>query len=228
MQNAASKNRAPEIAFVADAPILRRLAVVLREISEVVEYSVKFSDGTSVTYTDIEEVIEQPNSGPRSIVSVVAVATDGGIQAGYVVLRKNAAPYVEYTVNGPQRNVIYFSDQLDVWLSGLRQWYSPALSSAGGVVLLFIAFLLPLYLVDHAPHSFLGLAKSHRWIRGVSIVLMWVVECFIFQLFPRGTFAIGYGAKRHQLLVSIRNGIFVIFVLSVTASVVANWITRQF
>jgi hypothetical protein len=227
MQNAASKSRGPELAFVVDASHLRRLAVILREVSESVEYSVKFSDGTSVAFADIEEVIHQPNSGSRSILSLVAVATDGG-QSAYVVLRTNAAPYVEYTVSGLQRDVIYFSDQLDVWLSSIREWYSHGLSSASGVILLFIAFLLPLYFLDHAPHSFLDWTKAHPWFPGIALVVVWTLEYLVFQLFPRGTFAIGRGEKQHKLLVSVRNAVFVVFVVSVIAGVVANWITRKF
>ncbi len=86
MENRASKTRSVNIAFVADAELLRRLEMVLAE-SKALEYTVKYSDGTTVHYSDIEDIIKQPNAKPHSIVSVTAAAEDPKGQSGYVILR---------------------------------------------------------------------------------------------------------------------------------------------
>src|SRR5258707_11603388 len=128
-RNEASKTRTLDIAFVVNADLLRRLATILGETSDKLEYTVKFSDGTSVHYHDIEEVIGQPNSKERSIVSLIAGPADERVRSAYVNLKKNGSPSVEYTINGTQRDVIYFADQLDDWVSAVRQWYSPFFST---------------------------------------------------------------------------------------------------
>jgi hypothetical protein len=56
-------------------------------------------------------------------------------------------------------------------------------------------------------------------------VALWVVEYLILKLFPRATFATGQGMKRHQFFTYVRNGMLGAFVLSVVASVLANWLT---
>ena len=113
------------IAFVADAELLRRLEVVLTEVSKALEYTVKYSDGTTVHYSNIEDIIKQPNAKPHSIVSVTAAAEGSKGQSGYVILRAMppSSPSLEYTINGSQRNVIYVADQLDDWIAALRQWF---------------------------------------------------------------------------------------------------------
>jgi hypothetical protein len=72
MENRASKNRSANIAFVLTPDLLRRLAVILREASEQLEFTVKFGDGVSVDYANVEQIIEQPNSRHRSIVGLIA------------------------------------------------------------------------------------------------------------------------------------------------------------
>ena len=72
MENRASKNRPFNIAFVLTPELLKRLAVILKEASERLEFTVKFADGTSVAYDQVEEIIEQPNSDRRSIIGVIA------------------------------------------------------------------------------------------------------------------------------------------------------------
>ena len=48
LENRASKNRSLNIAFVLTPDLLKRSAVILREASERLEFTVKFADGTSV------------------------------------------------------------------------------------------------------------------------------------------------------------------------------------
>jgi len=62
----------------------------------------------------------------------------------------------------------------------------------------------------------------------ISLVPLYVIEVWIFTLFPRATFAIGQGAKRHQLFVYLRYGVLGAFVLSIVASLLANLIPLHF
>src|SRR5882672_8305131 len=148
MQNKASKTRTLDIAFVVTPDLLKRLAAILGETSDSLEYTVKFSDGTTVNYNKIADVIERPNSDERSIVSLIAGTADEQVKSAYVNLKNSGSPSLEYTINGTQRDVVYFADQLDDWVAATRQWYSPFFSGesnpsgAGLVLFAVVAFLL--------------------------------------------------------------------------------------
>jgi hypothetical protein len=230
MQNEASKTRTLNIAFVVTPDLLKRLAVILGETSDFLEYTVKYSNGTSVHYEKIEEVIGQPNSDKRSIVSLIAgtanetPVANQTIKSAYVNLKKDDFPSVEYTINGEQRDVIYFADQLDDWVAAVRQWYSPFISDpsstdfSGASMLLFLAVLvLPLYAWEHVSRLYGPLEKSHQysWVAIPALILMGAVEYWILKLFPRGTFAIGQGERRHQFFIYMRRTVLLGSVLSV-------------
>jgi hypothetical protein len=233
MKNEASKTRTLDIAFVVTPELLKQLAVILGETSDTLEYTAKFSDGTSVHYDKIEDVLGQPNSDERSIVSLIAGTADEAVKSAYVNLKKNDSPSLEYTINGAQRDVIYFADQLDDWVAAVRQWYSPFFSgpsnaSGAGAVLLLAAVFLPLYAWDHISRlsGALGKGGSYQWIALPALTVMAVAEYWILKLFPRGTFAIGQGEKRHQFFIYIRRTVIVGSLLSVVIRVLWVWLAK--
>jgi small-conductance mechanosensitive channel len=60
----------------------------------------------------------------------------------------------------------------------------------------------------------------------VSLMIVGFLADRILQfLFPVATFAIGDGVKRYQTRVFWRNGVIFTFVISVLASILANWLT---
>jgi hypothetical protein len=224
----ASKSRTRNIAFVIHADQLRTLAKILGEDTQTLEYTVKFSDYTSVNYEDVEEVIRQPNSDKRSIISLIVGPARHSEKSAFVNLKKSGMSTVEYTIKGTQRDVVYLSDKLDDWIASIRQWYSPAFSWEN-LFLYLGACILPAYLVyleaQRYPYISAGrglLLVSTSWI------VTGFVEYYVFtQLFPHGTFATGHGEKRHQVLTFIRNTVLVGFGLSVIGSVIANWLTKR-
>lgn len=222
MENKASKTRSSNIAFVIDAALLARLTTILREAGDSLEFTVKFSDGTSVEYSTEQEILGQPNSTKRAITSMIAGATSDG-HAAYVTLRNDPAPFVEYTVNGPQRDVIYLADQLDDWTAAIRQWYSLFLSKGIVMGLIFGAILVPLWLASRVATFF---AIKGLWILPL-LVGIGFIEYWFFRLFPVGVFAIGQGARRHQYLTYLRNTLLGGFGLSLAASLLANWLMRS-
>lgn len=221
--NKADKNRALEIAFLVDAELLGRLAVVLSEVGKPIEYKVKFSDHTSVEYPDVEEIIHQPNTRQRSVVSVTANTPGERQESAYVVLRASPSPHVEYTVKGSQARVIYFGSQLDDWVAAIRQWYSPLYDYAFLVVI--FALYTRFFLWQHVGSHFLPVAieqgKTDSWIRFLAILVMEIAGFSAFKLFPRATFAVGQGTKRDEFLKYLRNTI-VGFALAVLAGMLVS------
>jgi hypothetical protein len=213
MQNEASKTRTLNIAFVVTPDLLKRLAGILGETSDSLEYTVKFYDGTSVHYAKIEDIIGQPNSGGWSIVSLIAGTANNTAKAAYVNLKKDDFPSLEYTINGTQRDVVYFADQLDGWVTDVRQWYSlcisnPSTSDFSGafMLLLLVALAVPLIAWEHISGLYSALGKGHpySWVAIPALTAMWTAEYWILKLFPRGTFAIGQGERRHQFFIYMR------------------------
>lgn len=243
MQTEAAKTRSFDIAFLVEGDHLRQLDNVLREVGDSLEYQVRFSDGHALQYHDIDEVLRLPNSNARSIVSLIAGATGRGKQSAYVVLKETdfhasfsvlgenttSTPSVEYTVNGSQKNVIFIGDKLDEWIAGIRQWYSVFHHGIPSLVLVAIVIAGPIWLWNNASqHLFSAqFLKSHDWLQGAVVVGLWISIYWLFKLFPRATFAIGQGARRHQFFLYLRNGVIGAFVLSVLASLAANWLTAH-
>jgi hypothetical protein len=236
MHYSASKTRSLNIAFVVDAELLRSLVRILHERSEALEYTVKFSDGVSVRYRQIEEVIGQPNSSKRSIVSIIVGTAGDEERSAFVNLKANDFPSVEYTVTGMQRDVIYFADKLDEWVAAARQSYSwlvptpDATPSFGSAVLMagviFIPMFLVLYMARWWPAVF-SKAVMHGFPAGAALVALYTAEYWIAQMFPRGTFAVGGGQKKHQAIVVARWTILVGIAVSILAGIIANAITRH-
>lgn len=214
------------MAFLVDPARLRGLAGVLAEVAEPLQYKVKFSDGDEVEYPNVEQVLQQPNTSQRSILSITSSTPGDRQEFASVVLRNNPLPLVEYTVNGPQQRVVYFGKKLDEWVASIRQWYSPIFSSMlPGLLALAFVFYAPIFLWEHAASHLLPGTKIDSWIKPVSIGGMWIAEYGASRLFPRATFAIGEGANRHNGLKYVR-GIIVAFVVSVLAGMVANLLHR--
>jgi hypothetical protein len=234
LQNEASKTRALDIAFVVTPDLLKRLAVILEETSYALEYTVSFSNGTTVRYDNIDRVIEQPNSDERQIVSLIAGTADETVKSAYVNLKKNDSPSLEYTISGTQRDVIYLANQLDDWVAAARQWYSPFFSGASGPsvfgFVLFAALLfLPLYVWAHIARlsAQLGNGGSYQLLAVPAMFGMWATEYWILKIFPRGIFAVGQGEKRHQFFIYVRRSVILGTAISVLVRILWVWFASR-
>jgi len=227
MENEASKTRTSNIGFLVDEESLRRLQSLLKEVNGSPEYKVKFSDGSTVRYTDVKEIISQSNSDRRFIVAVIASVEGHPRKSAFLTMRDDPLPSVEYTIRGPQRDVIYFADKLDDWVASCRQWYSVVLTSNLNIIIGFVFLILPLILGAWVARAFPFKIGTVSPLPLITIVAAYAIEIWTAKLFPRGTFAIGWGSKRHQVLNIIRNGVLLAFVVSLVAGVLANMLSRR-
>jgi hypothetical protein len=160
MINKSFNTRKDNIAFVVTPDQMKRLATILEEVSTPLEYTVTFSNGTGVTYSRIEDVISQPNSEERSIVTFSASTTRDEYASACVNLRVNDFPSLVYTIKGTQKDVTYVAEQLDDWVAAIRQWHSPFLSTAPsttntlGMLLVMGATFLPILIWVGVAHSY--------------------------------------------------------------------------
>jgi hypothetical protein len=219
MENETSKTRLLKVAFLLDPDSLRNLQTLLSEIQGAIEYKVKFSDGSTIKYKDVKEIIDQDNAGEKSIVSVTT-SVEGEGRSIFLGMRGDPEPSVEYTLAGVQRDVSYFSEKLDVWIASCTQWYSTFYASNLGVLLALVLFVLPIFFADRVAKVFPSKGTDwHSYLSGVTLFGGWVAEYWALKLFRRATFAIGYGAKRNQLFRVIR--------VSVLLALAVGWLLRH-
>jgi hypothetical protein len=211
MENETSKTRSLKTAFLLEGTSFKSLQTLLSEMQDhpvvqdrPVEYRVKFSDGSTVKYCHVKEIIGQPNAGAKCIIGVIT-RIEGNGRSLSSTMRGDPEPSVEYTLTGAQRDVGYFADKLDVWIASCTQWYSPFYTSSLGVLLAIALCALPIYLADRVRHAFSPNGSDwHSYLPGVTLVIAVVVEYWTLKLFPRATFAVVYGARRDQLFSVIR------------------------
>jgi hypothetical protein len=228
MQNDATKTRSLNVGFIVDADFLRRVENVLSELKAAPEYNVQFSDGTTVTFPSVEDIIKQPNARERCIVSIIAGVEGRNAHSAYLTMRDNPPPSIEYTVKGPQRDVIYFAAKLDELVAASQHWYSWFFSRPAEVILGFGALIAPLIFWDTLyRHFFVELAKKGKppgWLSLSALVVMYIAVVGVYKLFPRGTFAIGHGLNRHKQIAGVRNTVLGAFVIAI----LVEWIMRHF
>jgi hypothetical protein len=217
MENKASKTRSLKIAFVMDAHHLQRLKIILGEVGDSLEYTIKFSDGSSVQYSDIKDIINLPNPARKAITSLTANAAREG-QSASVIVKTSSEPYVEYTISGTQQKIAYFGEQLDDWIATIKQWYSWFLDGAGSAIFYITTFVFPLFLASRLPDHF---PKLRPWALAILAITI-VAEILLFKLFPKGTFAIGDGIRRYRVITNVRTVCLVGYLISLLGSVSAN------
>jgi len=224
MENETSKTRSLKVAFLLDPPSLRNLQTLLSEIKGSPEYKVKFSDGSTIKYGEVDEIAALPNAGKQLIVSVITTVEDGQGHSVFLTMRGDPEPSVEYTLTGGQRDVFNLADSLDNWIASCTQWYSPFYASSLEALLWVGLIALPIYLTSRVSRVYSPKGTDwHSYLPMATIIGVSVAEYWALKLFPRATFAIGYGAKRDQLFSVIRISVL----LAVAVALVREWLMRH-
>jgi hypothetical protein len=224
-----TKTRSLNIAFVLEPASLQQLANILSESGGPLEYTVKFADGSSVTYPAIGEVVALPNPTKCSIVSLIAGTSASEFRAASIVFRKSPEPTVEYTISGPQQQVVYLAYKLDQWVATITQFYSRFYQPVyAGLAIVFAAIIPPVLVWNHVIAHFLPNVPREttpwHWQKSVSVVCMWVLLGAATKLFPTATFAVGQGAKRHETFKKVREALLYTIPSALILGVIAAWI----
>jgi hypothetical protein len=123
-----------------------------------------------------------------------------------------------------QRDVIYFSDKLDDWIESCTQWYSRFYTSNLGLLIAVAVIAMPIYFAGRVAKVYPpGKGDWHQWLPGLTLVAVSVAEYWALKLFPRATFAVGYGARRNQLFGVIRVSVL----LAVAVALLREWLVRH-
>lgn len=252
-----TKPRYIRMAYLLDADKLRQLVELLEKnvtnhidvskeplvTDKDLDYDVEFSDGTSRTFSSIEDVLELPNSSKRRI-SKLSISTPyfyGPIQAS-VDFRQNRELAASYNLKGEDKEVLALADKLDEYMLGVRHWYSPLtrFSFLGLMIFLPIIMVVLGGMAVAADYFFPNLLSSGdssssgselREAIGIySVVMlifasMWVFGWLLKRVFPVSTFAIGQGIDRHKRLNKIRGIVLTGVFLTVPAGLLVNYLS---
>lgn len=225
------------MAFLLDSDTLCRLKNLLtREVFEkseveeetprsdrAIEYSIELTDGTSADTTDIEEILNHPNSSDRSI-SLISLSTPFSSREMHATVRfenKEHTP-VHYDLRGEEGEVISLSSKLDEELQGMRQWHTILTPDRNLLAMLAFSTVLSIVLSTLMVSSliFEGLRDALKasdailipfFVVAVLLTVLYLLLLLLGQkLFPIGTFAIGQGVRRHNRLNNIRKAILTV------------------
>jgi hypothetical protein len=256
-----TKSRYIRMAYLLDAERLRRLEELLKESvtdhidasesllvpNREIGYSVDFSDGTSRTFSSVEDVLGIENSPKREITSL-SLSTPYFYEPIRATIRfrqeRNLA--VSYDLTGDDREVLSLSDKLDEYVLGLRQWYSPLtrFSFLGLLLVLYAGswvfanllvaadYLIPNLLpFDSASGGSTG-GGSSVGLQGLFIggVLALVALGLLFDLlfrraFPASTFAIGQGVDRHKRLKAVQTAVVTCVLITIPVGLLINYLS---
>ncbi len=224
MENETSKTRSLQVAFLLDPPSLRNLQTLLSEIKGSLEYKVKFSDGSTTKYSDVDEITKLSNAGKKCIVAIIASVEGRPGHSAFLTMRGDPEPSVEYTLTGGQRDVGYFADKLDDWIASCTQWYSTFYSSNVGLLVGVGLIALPIFLMVRMAKVFpSSKAGWQSYLPMITLIGVSVGEYWASKLFPRATFAIEYGARRNRLFSVIRVSVL----LAIVITLLGDWLVQH-
>jgi hypothetical protein len=222
----ASKQREKYLAFAVDSDSLRKLDAILRQAQGEVVYRLTCSDGSTIEYPDLEQVLAFPNS-PRRAITAMDVRAGWTGHAGCELKLKNRRilESVSYSVSGDERLVYDLSDKLDDWISQATEWYTffsfPFTGAVFGLIGLAALTSVMTPLEQRFPHL-----KPLMDTLSIGLLVLLVSALVAIPLFPVGSFLIGAGVKRYNNLRFIRYGIIATLILGVLGSIIATLIMR--
>lgn len=236
MPTRTSQSRVSHVAYVMDEESLRQVAGILFGISDQIEYTIECSDGSSIDYSLLDDVLAFQNPKNRRVTGLSL--NTSWQQEPHIQMRfkgRSAVP-IEYTVRGEEKDVFYLSGRLDEAIAALRRWYSPVAyfdfmwAALVGFLLGTIATLVVAAWTrrsggESIRSDLLTLALFLTAILAV-LALGALLNFVRNRLFPVAAFAIGGGAARYGLVVFWRRALGIGFVLALLASVAATWIVK--
>lgn len=225
-----------------DEKRFRQLDALATELtgSENLNYTVRLSDGSSITCDSADEVLGVQNSRERQITSVwmdTPYRSEPRIE-----VKLNTAWYsdpVEYEVAGSEKDVFHSSARLREYFLGVRQWYSFIAKPGLRMWFAFQAFILLTFyftltwlerLLGIEPSANLGalILLSFGGVTTISGVAWLSFYALRKWLFPTGIFAIGDGVNRYNGIVTARKVIGGSIILALLVSLLASAIFAQF
>ena len=217
-----------EGAFVCEAEDLERLTRLLdSEVGEL-SWEIACADGVTRSGENVATLLEFDNAPNRKIQRLRLHAGGYLGQRSASVQLGGRFDVLDASIEGPAEFVNQLRPALESQLSGLRVWYGRVTGIDFHLATLFLLILLALTMYLAFLFGFIESSNeppltSRRAqvivvtaIAGIS-VLPWGLSKIRDRLFPRATFAIGQGKRRHENLEKVRWGVIIAFGVSLAA-----------
>lgn len=236
-----------EFAFLVTPDDLRSFDKIFDRLEGEKLYSIRCSDGSIITFNDINDVIDFSNSESRKIEQLDC--TGGSYAETFASIdfdnRKIIGPKINFSVKGEDETVVVISSQIEEQLIRTRQWYSRLATldmlSLFCVVLIGLLFIvsghdLYLWVTDELSNKKSSDSNDLPDTAGTFIWLALLVSIFLLSkilnigrelVFPRGEFTVGDGAKRHDSAIFWRRIFGGGFLLSIAVSLMSSGISKQ-
>lgn len=233
--------------IVVDEKELRRLDEIIKEAlkdgTELrLEYDLKFSDGSLIETSDINEIVLEENPKNRQIKYIgISASSEKLSKKISISLGKKNWVYenVSFSISGDSRDWVYLtSSKIEERIKNLKQWYSIFPKIDPFLILIAIFVLIQIYA---------GLQPKKETTKGVTIfefseiifILLIAFGLLILTyklikrgysyLFPLVVFRIGDGIKCHDDIVKLRGqilwGVIISLIVSVSAGLMILKIT---
>lgn len=216
--------------YLVDEEALKRLNELVSADGFKLEWLVSLSDGSSLTCSDLTELLSIPNTQERRIERIrcrgdnTAEAKEISVTFRQPNLLNDA---VIYEVAGDDKTVIYVSNKLQEFLLGQRQWYTVLKTTWKGFlfyILFALLFLFVLVIKHWLPRNIHPAYLETTIQIAVGIVPYVIYTKIINILYPISIFAIGKGKERYEALRKTREVFLVGFVLATLAAIVGGFI----
>lgn len=208
-----------------------------------VKYSIHTFDGAVYKIEDFNQILEYDNQGYRrlKIINIMGCKDRGSdvsfINPDITLSLRDASEYntsVEYTIRkATQKEIIYLTSKIDEVVLNFKSNYSWMHTLSARLMFPFLFYIPAVYFIiknmDKITDKtyFMIMLISYSFIG--TMMLSWIYEK-ILLMFPKTVFYIGKQIQLHDKIKKRKNyfiyGIIFTFILSVLASVTANYIGK--
>lgn len=211
--------------FVLHPRDLEQLAHKLSSLASKIRYEIRCSDGKDRAFDNLADLVAYDNLGSRSITALTVSADNPSTGTKFFVIFANVSKSVDFRIEGPENvadDLVAFMREL---IQEMRPWYSRVLPTPFTVAMLGGGGLA-------ATMNELRVGSTNRRFEDafpftsiwLTLVVTFVAGSIFFAIwkrnFPMGSFAIGYGERRHHDREMIRLSLVMAFIVSVLAGVV--------
>jgi hypothetical protein len=212
--------------FVLEPGDLELLTQQVSKWTTQLKFEIESKDKIKREFESLAELLsfEHP---PNKDILILRLRSYTKDLALYLRLDKDAIKNVTINLEGDEEAVMTISEIIEDRLAGMRPWYSPFTSIFLVSYLWFFWALINL-LISLVRGTLTLASFSIRFTPSFWIFVLLgtisavVVQLFQGKVFPKGVFAFGQGAKRHQNMDIFRTVVVVGFVISFLSSIAAT------
>ena len=228
-----SKTVFHEQAFVIKNEDLKKIDSLFKKFNAEPEYSVETVDGFRTTYYNLDDVLnlENPSSNSIERVKISGRSANPSWQA-WIIFGKGRIANIRYSITIEDRINQMISELIGTRIEAVKPWYSRLSRTdfisytmamfSGAIIVSWLLIAIGFFETSGEEIT----TEEDALVKLLTVLIIgavfglgWLLNKFRSKFFPIGTFAIGQGLRRYEVLEKIR-WVF----LSVLGSIFFGWI----